>query len=94
MDAASPFLIDLFLRPFSTSAALEAVATAVSVWPYSSNMAGVAGGSPQTKYQSAFEQRLRHFQGMVAALWSRGEPARSLLLFNQSSAGWVKINDL
>lgn len=37
---------------------------------------------------------LRHFKGTVAALWNRGEPAPSLLLFNQSSAGWVKINDL
>lgn len=34
------------------------------------------------------------FREIVAVLWSRGEPAPSLLLFNQSSAGWVKINDL
>ena len=40
MDAASPFLIDLFLRPFSTSATLEggAAATAVSVWSYSAQL--------------------------------------------------------
>ncbi|TNN40830.1 hypothetical protein EYF80_049003 [Liparis tanakae] len=36
----------------------------------------------------------RPFKGIAAALWNRGEPAPSLLLFNQSSAGWVKINDL
>lgn len=34
------------------------------------------------------------FGEIVAVLWSRGEPGPSLLLFNQSSAGWVKINDL
>lgn len=94
MDAASPSLIDLFLRPFSTSAPPEAAATAASVWSYGSSVAGAVAGSLWTKYQSAFGQRRRHFQGTVAMLWSRGEPAPSLLLFNQSGAGWVKINDL
>lgn len=58
MDAASPFLIDLFLRPFSTSAILKAMAIAVSVWSYSFTL---AEGSRQPKYQSAFGKCLRHF---------------------------------
>lgn len=96
MDAASPFLIDLFLGPFSTSATLGAVATAASVWSYGASvtLARVAGRSWKTKYQSAFGQCLRHIRGITAVLWNWGEPAPSLLLFNQSSAGWVKINDL
>lgn len=73
-----------------------AVATAVFVWSYSASftLAHMAGGSWQRIYPAAFGKCLRHFKGIVAVLWSRGEPAPSLLLFNQSRAGWVKINDL
>lgn len=49
MDTDSPSLIDLFLRPFSTSVTLEAMATAVSVWSYRFTMAHLAVRSWQTK---------------------------------------------